>query len=109
MNVSWQNRKKLIEDAIQKHELASTQLFSSLDSITDLSPLNAVEQEARSRIVQAAAELAEACNPEDHNELVTVFERLQSHFENWEISTETIRSILERARGSFTFQINSII
>ena len=100
--------EKSIEDAIQKHEITSTELFSSLDDVTDLSPLNALEQGARSRILQLAADLAEVCVPENHDDVVAIFERLETHLENWELPVESIKPFFARARGIFSLHYSSI-
>ena len=59
MTVTWRVGRKNLEEAIQKHDLASTKLFSSLDNVTDLTQLNAAELESRALIFQIAADIAE--------------------------------------------------
>ena len=108
-DLTFQICAKNLDEAIQKHDLASTKLFGSLDSVTDLTQLNAAELEARASIFRIAADLAEVCVSQDKDEAKSLFERLKSHLENWEIASANCDEIFARAKGNSFYQFLQIL
>ena len=100
--VSWANRaQSRLNDLIQQHEVAGTNLFSSLSDPTRLEELNASESKLRYRILQVGSELAETCTPDDRAEAIACFDALKSHMEAWGVDVEPFVRVKTKAIGLY--------